>query len=103
MIDDTTLASILFLSRLDVSDKEKEHFKKQVGEILDYFNLLQHYNTEGIDPDLGKTVTVEQLREDKVRPGFLPKEITSFSIHFSNGYFTVPRIIEGFLEHREEE
>jgi aspartyl-tRNA(Asn)/glutamyl-tRNA(Gln) amidotransferase subunit C len=103
MIDDKTLASILFLSRLDVSEEEKEHFRKQVGEILDYFDLLKHYDTEGIDPDLGESVTVEQLREDRVKPGFSQKEISSFGIHVSDGYFTVPRIIEDFLEYRQEE
>ncbi|MBN1699420.1 MAG: Asp-tRNA(Asn)/Glu-tRNA(Gln) amidotransferase subunit GatC [Spirochaetales bacterium] len=103
MIDDKTLQSILFLSRLDVSDEEKEHFRKQVGDILDYVAQLQDYETEGIDPDLGKAVTVDRLRADKARPGFTHDDVARFGAHFSDGFFVVPRIIEDFLENRDEE
>jgi aspartyl-tRNA(Asn)/glutamyl-tRNA(Gln) amidotransferase subunit C len=103
MIDDKTLESILYLSRLKVSDEEKEHFRSQIGSILDYFNLLNNYNTEGIDPDLGEAVQVGELREDVPEKGFSSGDLNTFVIHFSDHYFTVPKILDDFLEYKGEE
>ena len=112
MIDDKTLDSILFLSRLTVSSEEKELFRSQVGSILEYFDLLQEYNTEEVDPDLGNSAALDDLRPDAPgvqaadvtqAQGFSPDEVSSFAIHFKDGYFSVPKILDDFLEHKEEE
>jgi aspartyl-tRNA(Asn)/glutamyl-tRNA(Gln) amidotransferase subunit C len=103
MIDNKTLESILYLSRLKVTDEEKEHFRSQIGSILDYFNLLNNYDTEGIDPDIGEAVQVGDLRDDVPERGFSPGEVESFAVQFTDHYFTVPKILDDFLEYREEE
>jgi len=96
MIDDKTLDSILYLSRLSVSEEEKDHFRTQVDDILDY-------NTEGINPDLGEGIGVKDLREDTPVNGFTVNDIKTFAIHFTDNYFTVPKILDDFLENKEEE
>jgi len=103
MIDDKTLDSILYLSRLSVSEEEKDHFRTQVDDILDYFTLLNSYNTEGINPDLGEGIGVKDLREDTPVNGFTVNDIKTFAIHFTDNYFTVPKILDDFLENKEEE
>ena len=103
MIDDRTLDTILTLGRLDVSSAEKEHFRSQVEDILSYFDLLSKYDTSSVDVDLGEEVGLADLRPDEVRPGFTYSDLDTFAVHFEDHFFTVPRIIEDFLEHKEEE
>ncbi|MBN1412540.1 MAG: Asp-tRNA(Asn)/Glu-tRNA(Gln) amidotransferase subunit GatC [Spirochaetales bacterium] len=103
MIDDKTLDEILFLGRLDVSREEKEKFKDQVGKILDYFDLLKQYDTTGVDPDLGEGLKPSVLREDKSKVTFNESDIETFAVDFKRGFFTVPRIVEDFLENRDED
>jgi aspartyl-tRNA(Asn)/glutamyl-tRNA(Gln) amidotransferase subunit C len=103
MLDDKTLQTILYLSKLDVSDGEKEYFRTQIGKILDYFNLLNNYDTEGIDPDLGEAVQPGDIRADVPEKGLSPEEIDTFAVQFTDHYFTVPKILDDFLEYKEEE
>lgn len=103
MIDDKTLDMVLYLSRLEVSDEQKANFKHQIGDILNYFDLLKNYDTTDVNPDLGTEVEEKKLRLDEKQAGFNRDEINSFAIHFEDGHFQVPRILEDFLENREEE
>lgn len=93
MIDDKTVESILYLCRFNISDKQKKQFIKQIDEILVYFNILEQVDTTNIDPDLGETIAVENLRQDVVKPGFTQEDINQFAIHYNNGFFTIPKIL----------
>lgn len=103
MIDKKTLESILHLSRMDVDEADKESFRSQVGHIVDYFDLLKSYDTSGVDVDLGASVTKDDLREDVVQPSYTEEQLEKFAIHFTEGHFSVPHILEDFLENREDE
>ena len=102
MIDDKTLESILYLSRLDVGESEKENFRKQVGGILEYFDLLKNYDTSGVDVDLGNAVDEEQLRPDEPGRSYTEEELEKFAIHFVDNYFSTPRILDDFMGNKEE-
>jgi len=102
MIDKNTLNSILYLSRLDVNETDKEHFQNQIGSILNYFDLLKNYDTSNINVDIGKSVNPEDLREDIIGKSFSEDEIEKFAIHFTDGFFSTPRILDDFLENKEE-
>ncbi|MBN2738916.1 MAG: Asp-tRNA(Asn)/Glu-tRNA(Gln) amidotransferase subunit GatC [Spirochaetales bacterium] len=103
MIDDKTLEMVLYLSRLEVSDQQKLNFKNQIGDILNYFDLLKNYDTSDVNPDLGTEVSEQDLRPDQIQKGFSDDDVKSFAIHFEEGHFQVPRILEDFLDNREEE
>jgi aspartyl-tRNA(Asn)/glutamyl-tRNA(Gln) amidotransferase subunit C len=102
MIDDKTLQSILTLCKFSLSDREKEHFKQQIGDILSYVESLNQVDTRGIDPDLGKALESMSLRQDKADAGLPEKQVAGLSSHFQDSFFTVPRIIEEMDEITEE-
>ena len=96
MIDDGTLESILYLSRFKVGEGEKEKFKAQVNDVIDYFNLLEKIDTSQIDPDSGALMDPEDLRPDEVQEGLSVERLKSFAVQFRDGYFSVPRIFEEY-------
>ena len=93
MINDKDLNSILYMSRLDVSESEKEKFRKQIGDILSYFDILTGINTEDIDNSVNESIEIEDLRTDEVRESFSPSILKTFAADFLDGYFSVPRIL----------
>ena len=59
------------LARLESnpSDEFLDKFTKDLGSILEYIDVLQSVDTDGISPlDGVRTITIEELREDKVDP-----------------------------------
>lgn len=95
MIDDKAMESILYLSRLEVGEKDKEHFRSQVDDVISYFNILQKIDTSRVDPDLGAAADMEELREDRRQEGIALQQLKGFAVQFSSGYFSVPRILDG--------
>lgn len=49
LINQKIVDYLLDLSRLQISEKEKEKIEKDLNLILDYVKQLQEINTEGID------------------------------------------------------
>ncbi len=93
MIDDEVLESILFMSKLELSEDEKEEFKKQVGEVIEYFDILKEIDTSSVRRQLDMGVGVDELRIDEKREMFSVVTLKSFAINFLDGYFSVPRIL----------
>jgi len=54
------------LARLELSEKEKGKFFKQLSSILDYFKKLQELNLEGVEPIYQVTGQENVVREDEV-------------------------------------
>jgi aspartyl-tRNA(Asn)/glutamyl-tRNA(Gln) amidotransferase subunit C len=94
MIDDKTFESILSLCKFNLSAGEREHFKKQIGDILSYVETLEEVDTLGVDPDMGKALEPRGFRADAQADGLAGKETAALSPHFQESFFTVPRIIE---------
>ncbi len=101
MIDDRVLESILFMSKLELNEEEREEFKKQVGEIIAYFDILKEIDTSSVKKQLDIGVDVEDLRIDEKKEMFSVVTLKSFAVNFLDGYFSVPRILGG--ESGEEE
>lgn len=93
MIDKSDLENLLALSRLKIQNEEQARLIEQMGDIIDYFELLQGYDTSRIDVDLGESVPIGSLRPDSVSRDFKPERIESFAIELDAGHFSVPRIL----------
>ena len=93
MISDKDLDSILYMSRFTVSKSEKDKFRKQISDILSYFDVLTGINTDGVEDSVNENVAVEDLRADEVRESFSPSILKTFTANFLDGYFSVPRIL----------
>ncbi|RPJ06921.1 MAG: Asp-tRNA(Asn)/Glu-tRNA(Gln) amidotransferase subunit GatC [Spirochaetaceae bacterium] len=98
MIDDKTFQSVLGMCRFSLNDTEKEKFRGQIGDILTYVEKLEAVDTSGIDPDLGKSLQPERLRQDTAAESLPQGSLEQLTPHFENGFFTVPQILEGMDE-----
>lgn len=63
------------LSRLDLTDEEKELYSEQLSSVLEYFNKLQEVNTEKIEITSQVTGMENGTREDKVIESGIEKKL----------------------------
>jgi len=82
------------LARLELSEKEKETFGKQLEDILSHMEQLNQVDTRGVEPTFHAIPIQNAFREDQTKPSFPQKEVLAIGPGEEEGYFKVPRIIE---------
>ena len=82
------------LARLAISEKEKELFTRQLGEILTYIEKLKELDTSKVDPTSHVLPLNNVFREDEVRPSLPREEILKNAPDRTEEFFRVPKIIE---------
>lgn len=82
------------LSRLTIAESEMDKFTEQFNQILNYADILQKLNTEGIEPTPYVLPISNVLREDVVVPGVSHEEALKNAPEVHDGGFKVPRVIE---------
>jgi len=82
------------LARLAISEREKELFTRQLGEILTYIEKLKELDTSKVDPTSHVLPIKNIFREDEVRPSLPREEILKNSPDRTEEFFRVPKIIE---------
>ena len=82
------------LSRLDLSEEEKETFGNQLEQILTYMEQLNRLDTKGTEPTSHAIPVYNAFREDETKPSFPKDEVLGISPEQEDGHFKVPRIIE---------
>ena len=50
VISDETIEYVGILSKLELSDQEKEQAKKDMGRMLDYIDMLNELDTSQVEP-----------------------------------------------------
>ena len=92
-IDEQTLENLLYLSRLSPESTDMETLKKQVDEIVGYFDILSKYDDSENPYDAYPTTTADQLRDDTVVDGLEMTDVKKVSENFMDGYFPVPKVL----------
>ena len=82
------------LSRLELSDGEKETFGNQLEQILTYMEQLNRLNTKGIEPTSHAIPVYNAFREDETKSPSPKEEVLGIGPDQEDGHFQVPRIIE---------
>lgn len=82
------------LSRLTVPETEMEKFTEQFNQILNYADILQKIDTEGIEPTAHVLPVSNVLREDVAKEGVTHEEALLNAPAVHNDGFKVPRVIE---------
>lgn len=93
-IDANLVEEVAFISRLELSQAEKESFPRQLSQVFQYVERLCEVDTEGVEPTIHVIPTENVFREDKVRPSLPQKEALRNAPDKEDGYFKVPRIVE---------
>jgi aspartyl-tRNA(Asn)/glutamyl-tRNA(Gln) amidotransferase subunit C len=89
------VANVALLSRLEFSESEIETFTGQLDAILEYAEVLNKLNVEGVEPMAHVLPLKNVMRADEAKPS-LPRELAlSNAPEQEDGYFKVPKIMEG--------
>ena len=67
VITDETIEYVGILAKLELSDEEKEAAKKDMGNMLNYIDMLNELDTDGVQPMSNVFPVKNVFREDVVR------------------------------------
>lgn len=84
---------IAHLSRLEITEQEKEEYTKQLSDILEHVNRLQKLNTDNIEPTYFAVDIKNVLRKDEIKPGVDRKKVFDAAPMIEKDGFKVPKII----------
>ena len=92
-IDEEVLNNLLYLSRLSSESTDIDTLKRQVDDIVGYFEILSKYDDSENPYDAYPSTVAEQLREDEVVAGLEMHDVKNVSENFMDGYFQVPKVL----------
>lgn len=81
------------LARIDLSEEAIDQFAGQIGEILDYVELLNQVPTDGVAPTSHAITLTNAFREDKVSEASDPEVSLANAPESEDGHFVVPKVI----------
>lgn len=82
------------LSRLEFSQEEKENFKKDFGNIINYINQIEKVNVDGIELNKTKLNAMCDLREDEIKQSLPVSLVTKNAPKSMGGAIVVPTVVE---------
>jgi len=81
------------LSMVEIEEKEK--MAKELEEIVNFVEMLNELDTENIEPSFRVLDIATPLREDKGVKKDVIEDVLNNAPKSKDGYFIVPKIIEG--------
>jgi len=88
------VAHIAGLARLALTEEEISLYREQLSAILQYAQLLQELDTEGIPPTALVSPTDCIMRPDEPQPSMSRDDLLSNAPATANGLFQVPLILD---------
>ena len=94
VINDETIEYVGILAKLELTEEEKEKAKKDMAEMLDYFDKLNSLDTTGVEPMTHIFQVDNVMREDDVTNGDGRVDALKNAPESNNEAFIVPKTIE---------
>ena len=82
------------LARLKISPQEKNRYREQLSEILEYASRLGDVDTSGVDPTSSVLSDRSALRGDEPRSGMGVKALLYNAPDVEKDQFRVPPVLE---------
>ncbi|MGI6166519.1 MAG: Asp-tRNA(Asn)/Glu-tRNA(Gln) amidotransferase subunit GatC [Eubacteriales bacterium] len=82
------------LSRIKLDDSTTEKMKKELGAVIEYIDILNRLNTEGVEPMSHVFPITNVMREDIVKPSYDREEILRNAPARTDETLVVPITIE---------
>lgn len=92
---DIPIAHVARLARLELSDAELEHYRTQLGVILEHAARVQSVDTSAVDPTTHPLGFTNAFRADEVRPSLDRQEVLEEAPESRDGYFVAPPALDG--------
>lgn len=87
--------TVALLSRLEISEVEIEPYTGHLNAFLEYADELTGLDTKGVQPTAHVLPIKNVFRADEARPSLDRDLFLSNAPEKENGYFKVPKIVEG--------
>lgn len=94
MITDETIEYVGILAKLELSEQEKEQAKKDMTNMLDYIDMLNELDTEGVEPMSHVFPVHNVFREDVITNQDDRDQILLNAPQKKDGSFQVPKTVE---------
>ena len=94
IISDETIEYVGILAKLELSEEEKEHAKKDMGSMLDYIDKLNELDTSGVEPMSHVFPVQNVFREDVVTNGDGHEATLTNAPEEKEQSFKVPKTVE---------
>jgi aspartyl-tRNA(Asn)/glutamyl-tRNA(Gln) amidotransferase subunit C len=85
---------VAMLFRMALSDEEIAKFQQQLSQIIDYFQVLQQVDTEGVPPTSHPVSLENVMRSDEPRPSYPSEDILANAPQSERGFFRVRAVLE---------
>jgi aspartyl-tRNA(Asn)/glutamyl-tRNA(Gln) amidotransferase subunit C len=92
-----TLADVAHVSRLArvwLSDEEQEAMQAQLSAILDYMEMLQDIDLEGVEPTAQITGLTSVMRPDEVQPSLSREDVLLNAPDYQGSMFRVKAVFD---------
>ena len=90
-ISDETIEYVGILAKLELNEEEKEQAKKDMGNMLDYIDMLNELDTEGVEPMSHVFPVHNVFREDVVVNGDDRENMLKNAPQKKEGTYMVPK------------
>lgn len=94
-VTEQDLTTTAHLSRLAIRAAEKDDALKTLGDFLTYVDNLSDVDTKDVQPTTYALPIKNVFRADEVRPSLSNEAALSNAPLHENGYFKVPKVLEG--------
>lgn len=93
-ISDNEVLHIAKLARLKLADNEIQDYKKNLQEILDFADTINHVDTDNIGETIGVNENYNIFRKDEIKREDSDKEeLLSNAPSQDEGMFRIPKVI----------
>lgn len=94
-VTEKDLADVAVLSRLSIAEGEREKYLRQLDAFLQYVENLDGVDTAEVQPTTYALPMQNVFRADEVKPSLAREAALSNAPLADDGYFKVPKILEG--------
>ena len=82
------------LAALNIKDEEVEEYRKNLQDILNFAEIVNKVDTEGVSETIGSTDNVNVFREDEIKD-FKDKDLLLANApEKQNNMFNIPKVIQ---------
>ena len=85
---------VAMLFRMSLSEEEIARLQQQLSQIIDYFQVLQQVDTEGVPPPSHPLPLENVMRDDEPRPSYPAEDILANAPLSEGGFFRVRAVLE---------
>lgn len=94
LVDDKVIDYVAALAKLDLSQTERESAKKDLGNILEYMEVMNELDTDNIEPMSHAFPVKNVFRDDVVTEGPDRENLLANAPEQKDGCFIVPKTVE---------